>query len=359
MKAIVAHGTRDFRLEELAEPAADGGALISVEATGVCAADRMIYHGNSPWTLTFPFVPGHEFVGTVVGVAADAAERWGIAEGDLVTAEVIVPCGACRFCVSNRYHLCRRGDHLGSALPGGWAELMRLPPRARVWRLPADVEPWQAVLVEPLSCGIHAARRAAIRDTDVVVVAGIGAIGAGVLTAASEASPALLVALVTSPERAALARALGADEAIDVRTEDARVRLAELSLEAGPDVYIDASGSTDALALGLDVLAPGGRLVVYGVYSSPAPIDWNVVAEFKELEIRGGHLSPGAFPDAIRLLASGVVDASLLVTHREQLDSFEAALEPTDGRMRVKAVIEPSRRAVAAPVATSPGKEPR
>jgi L-iditol 2-dehydrogenase len=357
VKAIVAHGAGDFRLEELPEPAADGGALISVEASGVCAADRMIYRGTSPWTLTFPFVPGHEFVGTVVNVAGEAAERWGIAEGDLVTAEVIVPCGVCRFCATDRYHLCRRGDHLGSALPGGWAELMRLPPRARVWRLPAELEPWQAVLVEPLSCGVHAARRAAIRATDVVVVAGIGAIGAGVLAAAAQVSPALLVALVTSPERAELARAFGADVTIDVRAEDVRSRLAELAFEAGPDVFVDASGSTEALALGLDVLAPGGRLVVYGVYGSSAPIDWNVVAEFKELEIRGGHLSPGAFPEAIRMLAAGVVDPSLLVTHREPLDGFAAALEPTDGRMRVKAVIEPPRDTVAAGAAASRGKE--
>jgi L-iditol 2-dehydrogenase len=317
----------------------------------------MIYRGTSPWTLTFPFIPGHEFVGTVVDIDSGAAEKWGVGEGDLVTAEVIVPCGGCRFCLANRYHLCRHGDHLGSALPGGWADYMRLPPGARVWSLPAGTEPWHAVLVEPLSCGIHAAERAAIRDTDVVVVAGVGPIGAGVLVAAAERSPALLVALVTSSERAELARALGADEAIDVHAEDARSRLDELAREAGPDVFIDASGSTEAVELGLDVLAPGGRLVVYGVYRSRAMIDLNVISEFKELEIRGGHLSPDAFPDAIRLLSSGALDTSLIVTHREPLERFEAALEPSDRRMRVKAIIEPSPRPAAAAADRTADKE--
>jgi L-iditol 2-dehydrogenase len=234
---------------------------------------------------------------------------------------------------------------------------MRLPPGARVWTLPAGTEPSQAVLVEPLSCGIHAAERAAIRDTDVVVVAGVGPIGAGVLVAAAERSPALLVALVTSSERAELARALGADEAIDVHAEDARSRLDELAREAGPDVFIDASGSTEAVELGLDVLAPGGRLVVYSVYRSRAMIDLNVISEFKELEIRGGHLSPGAFPDAIRLLSSGALDTSLIVTHREPLERFEAALEPSDRRMRVKAIIEPSPRPAAAAADRTADKE--
>jgi 2-desacetyl-2-hydroxyethyl bacteriochlorophyllide A dehydrogenase len=357
VRAVRAYGAGDFRLEDVAEPTAAGGAVIRVDATGVCAADRMIYRGASPWTLTFPFVPGHEFVGTVVEIDAGAAATWGVGEGDLVTAEVIVPCGSCRFCLADRYHLCRHGDHLGSALPGGWAEYMRLPPGARVWSLPEAVEPWQAVLVEPLSCGIHAAERATIRETDVVVVAGIGPVGAGVLAAAAERSPALLVALVTSSERAELARALGAGETIDVRTEDARARLAQLAREAGPDVFIDASGSTEAVELGLDVLAPGGRLVVYGVYGSPAAIDLNVISEFKELEIRGGHLSPGAFPDAIRLLSSGALDSSLIVSHREPLERFEAALEPSDGRMRVKAIIEPYRRPAAAAANRSAEKE--
>lgn len=360
MKAVVAYGAGDFRLEDVPEPVLGGGAVIRVEAAGVCAADRSIFRGRSPWQLSFPFVPGHEFVGTVVEIDGDAAARFGVAAGDRVTAEVIVPCDACRFCTSGRYHLCRSGEHLGSGLPGGFAEYMRLPPRARVWQLPHALEPWQAVLVEPLSCGLYAAERARIGSSDRVAVAGIGAIGAGVLAGARAASPAQLIALATSSERCETARQLGAGHAIDVRSEDAAARIDELTEGSGLDVYIDASGALESLELGLELLAPGGRLVVYGVYPpGGGRIDWNLIAEFKELEVRGGHLSPGAFPAAIDLLERGSLDPSLIVTHREPLERFLEAIEPSDGRPRLKAVLEPGAGESTLVTAMTSSKEGR
>lgn len=358
MRAVVAHGAGDFRLEAVPEPEVGGGAVIRVEASGVCAADRSIFRGTSPWQLSFPFVPGHEFVGTIVELDGEAAARWSVAVGDRVTAEVIVPCDSCRFCVSGRYHLCRNGRHLGSGLPGGWAEYMQLPPRARVWQLPQTLEPWRAVLAEPLSCGLYAAGRAEIAASDRVAVAGIGAIGAGVIAGAAAASPEQLIALATSPERCEVARQLGAHQAIDVRSEDVAARIAELTEGWGLDVYIDASGALESLQRGLALLAPGGRLVVYGVYPPGGDrIDWNLVAEFKELEVRGGHLSPGAFPAAIELLERGQIDASLIVTHREPLERFREAIEPSDRRPRLKAVMEPGAGDPALVTATASNKE--
>lgn len=360
MKAVVAHGAGDFRLEDVPEPVLGGGAVIRVEAAGVCAADRSIFRGTSPWQLSFPFVPGHEFVGTVVEIDPEAAARWSVAVGDRVTAEVIVPCDTCRFCVSGRYHLCRDAHHLGSGLPGGWAEYMQLPPRARVWRLPQTLEPWRAVLVEPLSCGLYAAARAEIAASDRVAVAGIGAIGAGVIAGAAAASPEQLVALATSRARCDVARQLGAHQAIDVRSEDVAARVDELTDGWGLDVYVDASGALESLQRGLALLAPGGRLVVYGVYPpGGGAIDWNLVAEFKELEVRGGHLSPGAFPAAIELLEQGHVDAGLIVTHREPLERFLEAIEPSDGRPRLRAVLEPDADEPALVTATTSGREGR
>jgi L-iditol 2-dehydrogenase len=266
VRAVVAHGPHDFRLEPVPDPEPDGGAVIRVEAAGVCAADRMIYGGDSPWELSYPFVPGHEFVGTIVAVAPEAGRRWQVAEGDRVTAEVIAPCDECALCRSGRYHLCRRGVHLGSGLPGGWADFMRLPPRARVWRIPPGLAPERAVLTEPLSCGVYAARRAAIAPGETVAVAGIGPIGSGTLLTAARAEPSFLLALVTSPERAALARQLGADAALDVRSADAAAAVAEATGERGLDVYVDTSGSTESLELGLELLRPGVSVLVYVVY---------------------------------------------------------------------------------------------
>ncbi|HKZ91951.1 MAG TPA: alcohol dehydrogenase catalytic domain-containing protein [Candidatus Limnocylindrales bacterium] len=357
MKAVVAHGAADFRLEDVPEPGLDGGALIAIAAAGVCAADRMIYAGTSPWELSFPFTPGHENAGTVLEIDARSAARWGVDVGDLVVPEVMVPCGRCAMCRRERFHLCRDGRHIGSSLHGGWAERVWLPPEARVWRVPDGLAPEEAVVAEPLACAIHAIERADPGPDDALVISGIGAIGAAALAYVSAARPVRdVVALVTTPERGAVARELGASEAIDVRNSDAAAVLRDRFDGIGPDIYVDFSGQIESVDLGLEAIVPGGRLTLYGVYRRRASVDWNTVAEFKELEIRGGHLAPTEFGTALQLLATHAVDGRRLVTASYPLDEFQAALdEPRDGAlMTLKTILLPPRAAPAAGAAGSP-----
>ncbi len=340
MKAVVAHGRGDFRLEEVAEPPRRAGAVLEVEAAGVCAADRMIWRGDGPWELRFPFIPGHEILGRVAWIDDRSAEHWGVVAGDRVTAEVMVPCRRCRLCRAGRTNLCRFGTHLGSGLPGAFAERMALPPEAVVHEIPHDLDTAAAVLVEPAACAVHAVRRGTIGPDDTVVVAGVGSIGAAALGAAA-GKGRRLVAVVTTPSRAELARALGADDVVDLSLDDTPEALLDLTGGVGPDVYIDCSGATESVALGLAALVPGGRLVLYGVYRRPLTVDLNVVAEHKELDIRGGHLAPGAFPEAIELLRTGAIDAGRIVTHRHSLGQVHAAVGEAPGGSRLKAMLVP------------------
>jgi len=310
----------------------------------VCAADRMIYAGISPWELPFPFVPGHENVGTILEVAPEAAGRWGVAVGDMVVNEVMVPCGVCPLCRRERFHLCRNGRHIGSSLPGGWAEQLWIPPEARVWRVPDGLAPEEAVVAEPLACGIHAIERADPGPDDTLVISGIGAIGAGALAYVAAAKPVReVVALVTTPERAGVARQLGADHAINVLEVDAAAELRERTHGIGPDVYVDFTGATASVDLGFDTIAPGGRITLYGVYRDRATVDWNIVAEFKELEIRGGHLAPTEFGRALELLADRAVDGRRLVTASYPLDDVRSALRESrdEALMTLKTILLP------------------
>jgi NADPH2:quinone reductase len=307
---------------EVDEPALPpGGVVVEVEAAGVCAADRMLWTGQHPWgALDWPFTPGHELLGRVV--ASDGP----LAVGTRVTAEVKLPCGGCAACSRGQEHLCSNGLHLGSGIPGAFAEQVALPASARVHTVPDVLPMTTAVLAEPMACALHAVRRAGARPGDRVAIAGLGGLGALAVHAARAAGAAAVTAVVRSADKAALARELGYDDAV------------QDPADSSFDTVLDVSGSVDAVTVLLGAVRPGGRVGVYGVYDRTLPLDLNAIAEFGELTVSGGHLAPGCFPDAIALLAG--VDGDLVVTGTHPLERLTDALRPTD-RPRLKEIVVP------------------
>ena len=319
MKAVMAYAPYRFEPAELPDPVAgEGGRVLAVEAAGVCAADRMLWNGTGPWRVAWPFTPGHEILGrdTVTG------ER--------LTVEVKVPCGRCRYCAGGRGNLCPTGRHLGSDLPGGFAEKVALPPGALVHPVPDALDFTTAVLAEPMACAVHAVRRAGVRPGDRVAVVGLGAVGALAVHALRARSVSCVVAVVRGRYKAELATALGAEP-----VRSGAVRADEAPVDSC-DAVVECSGDPAAAELALRLAAPGGRVSLYSVYPKPSTVDFNVLAEVKELTLAGGHLAPGCFPEAIGLLAT--LPAGLVVTAVRRLPELDRALGPSDGR-RVKEVI--------------------
>ena len=319
MRAVVARGRGAFTVEQVDEPS--GELIVEVEAAGVCAADRMLFTGRHPWgELDWPFTPGHELLGRVV--ATDGR----LPVGARVTAEVKLPCEACPACDRGEQHLCPRGLHLGSGVPGAFAEQLSLPAAARVHAVPDELSTRQAVLAEPMACALHAVRRAGVRPGDRVAIAGLGGLGALAVHAARAEGAETVTAVVRSPEKARLAVRLGYDDA----TTD--------PVKGAYDVVLDVSGSVDAVTVLLRAVRAGGRVGVYGVYDRPLPLDLNLLAEFGELVVAGGHLSPGCFPTAIALLAG--IDGDVVVTGAHPLDRLVDALAPA-AYPRLKEIVLP------------------
>lgn len=324
MKAVVVHGGHRFAYEEVDRPTAGPGEIIlRIEAAGICAADRKIYSGNHPWQLPDPYFPGHEYVGRVAELGPGAGERTGLALGDRAIAEILVPCRQCWFCHRGLYVHC---DNPGVCV-GSWAEYLRVPAGAILHKVPDDLAPEQGAIIEPLACSVHAVELARIRLSDIVVVSGLGAIGMGILQVARLKTPRILVGLDVDDGLLEIASRLGADHVFNPRRQDVPAELRRLSDGRGPDIYIEASGSVASLRTGLDVLRKAGRLVVFGVYGQEATLDFNLVSEFKALEVVGGHLSPNTYPLAIKYLAEGLVDWRAMVTHTFPLAQFEEAIQ--------------------------------
>jgi L-iditol 2-dehydrogenase len=324
MMAVVVHAGDQFAYEEVERPVAGLGELVlRIEAAGICAADRKIYSRNHPWQLPDPYFPGHEYVGQVVEMGNGSAERTGLALGDRVIAEIPIPCRQCWFCHHGLYTHC---DKPGVCV-GSWAEYMRIPAGAIIHSVPDDVTPEQGAIIEPLACSVHAVNLARIQLASVVVVAGLGAIGMGILQVARLKTPRALVGLDVDDGLLEIAARVGADSVLNPLRDDVPAALKGLTAGRGPDIYIEASGSVASLRTGLDLLRKAGRLVVYGVYGQAATLDFNLVSEFKELEIIGGHVSPNTYPLAIRYLAEGMIDWRAMVTHTFPLAHFEEAIE--------------------------------
>lgn len=353
MKAVVTYGPRDYRLEEMPVPqAGPGEVVIKVDHSGVCASDVKCYFGaHHFWgdgsRVGFcqpPIIAGHEFAGEVVQLGEGAGEKYGLEIGDMAVSEQIIPCGECRYCSTGKYWLCQKHDIYGfrQGVPGSMAEYMKFPAQARNYRLPHDMPMRYAAVVEPLACSIHAVQRAQIQLGDVVVVAGAGTLGLGMVGVARLTGPSVLISVDPRDYRLEAARKLGADMTMNPEKEDVVARVRELTGGYGCDVYINATGYPESVLPGLLMLRKAGTFVEYGVFREPATVDWTIIGDMKEMNIHGAHLAPYTFPLAIDYITRGLVDVSSIVTHELLLEDYEKALEMVhEAKESIKVLLKP------------------
>jgi threonine dehydrogenase-like Zn-dependent dehydrogenase len=207
------------------------------------------------------------------------------------------------------------------------ASYMVFPADALVHKISADLPPAHAAFVEPLSCALHAVERGNLTFDDVVVVAGCGPIGLGMIAGARAKFPAKIVALDLAPAKLELALACGADEAIDIGSTDAVAAVKDLTGGDGADVYLEGSGHPAAVGQGLNLLRKRGTYVEYSVFGAPATVDWSIISDDKELDVLGAHLGPHTWPAAVRMLESGVLPMDRICTHQLPLADFQRGLD--------------------------------
>ncbi|HLR85459.1 MAG TPA: alcohol dehydrogenase catalytic domain-containing protein [Nocardioidaceae bacterium] len=338
MQAVVCHGPEDYRLEEVPVPVpGTGEALVEVEAVGICASDLKCYHGaakfwgddNRPSWAETQVIPGHEFTGTIVQLDETARQRWGVDIGDRVVSEQIVPCWQCRYCRRGQYWMCAPHDMYGfkRRTPGAMAQYMVYSADALVYPISKDLPAHHAAFVEPLSCSLHAVERAQIAFEDVVVVAGCGPIGLGMIAGAAAKSPSRVVALDLAEDKLDLALRCGATDVVNIAEQDATTVVREMTEGYGADVYLEGTGHPSAVPQGLNLLRKLGTYVEYGVFGSDVTVDWSIISDDKELDVRGAHLGPYCWPAAIRMIESGRLPMDEICTHQLPLAKFADGLD--------------------------------
>ena len=341
-RAVVQTAARTLEMREL--PLPDIGpddALLRVEACGICGSDYEQYAGALP--VRFPVIPGHEPVGRIAEIGAKAAQRWGVAIGDRVCVEALVPCGECRECLAGSPRLCtgRPGGiasygFLGLDLPpglwGAYAGYLYLAPHAVVHKIDESVPPEIATLFNPIGAGFRwAVEMPRLQPGETIVVLGPGQRGIASVIAAKEAGAGRIIVtgLSRNAAKLGLAREFGADLAIDIEQEDVRKAVRAATDGRGADVVIDVTAyATEAVTQAIDLARRGGRVVLAGTKGpKPVPDFYSDRVVLKELTIFGalGVDSP-AYERAIRLIESGKYPLTKMHTRTLPLEQAERAL---------------------------------
>lgn len=354
MQAIVTYGPEDYRVQEWDVPTpGPEEVVVRVRSVGICASDRKCYQGaplfwgdeHRQGYCQPPVIPGHEFVGEVVALGPGAGEKYELALGDLAVSEQIVPCWKCRFCQRGQYWMCKdKHDVYGfrQATFGAMAEYMLFPVGALNYKVPATIPVEYAAFIEPLSCSIHAVQRGDIQFEDVVVLAGAGPLGLGMVAAARLKNPRLLIVLDINDQRLEVAKACGADMTMNPGKIDVVDEVLKLTDGYGCDVYIEATGYPAGVMQGLHMIRNLGTFVEFSVMGEPVTVDWTIIGDQKELTIHGSHLGPYCYPIAIRMLEQGLLPMDQIITHTLPLEQFHQGMDMVvSGQKSIKVMLKP------------------
>jgi L-iditol 2-dehydrogenase len=317
--AAVLHGPGDLRVGPHPLPGlGPRDVLVEVSSVGVCGSDVHYYeHGRiGDFVVRAPLVLGHEGAGVIVERGEQATRHQ---VGQRVAMEPGVPCGVCRQCRAGRYNLCPDVRFFATPpIHGAFARYVAINENF-AHPVPETLSDDAAALIEPLSVGVWANRKAGTTVGSRVLVTGAGPIG--VLAAlVARAAGARHVAIVdVNPERLRQALALGVDEALDGRDQP------DLTARE-PDILLECTGVAPVVRGGIAALCPAGTAVLVGM-GAEAQTSLPVAAiQARELTVTGTFRYANTYPEAIALAASGRIPLDRLVGARMPLEETERAL---------------------------------
>lgn len=330
-------------LAEVPDPiAADHGAVLRVEATGLCRSDWHAWQGHDP-DVRLPHVPGHEIAGTIAATGRDVR---GWTAGDRVTVPFVCACGACAQCREGNHQVCLRQEQPGFSYWGSFAEYVAIPHAGvNLVRLPGGASFDSAA---SLGCRFATAYRAVrlvglASAGEWVVVFGCGGVGLSAIMIAVAAG-SRVIAVDVSPGALELARAHGAAHALtaagraagsadagaaDPDGADAGADVAGRILDitgGGAHLTLDAIGSAEVARSALRSLRPRGRHVQVGLLPADVSVGMRLLIA-RELQWLGSHgMAAHDYPAMLELVGSGAVRPGDLVTRVIGLDDVPAAL---------------------------------
>lgn len=334
MKASFLIRQGEIEVREIEAPAlADDEVLVRVASVGVCGSDVHYYqHGKiGPYIVDKPMILGHELSGTIEAVgSAVNPDRI----GKRVAVEPQRPCRKCDQCQAGRYNLCPNIEFYATPpIDGAFAEFVKIQ-NEFAFDIPDSVSFDAAALIEPLSVGIWACKRAEIGPGSRVLIAGAGPIGIILAQTASALGAKEVIVTDISDDRREFAMQYGATKTLDPRVD----QIEGLDVDA----FIDASGVAQAVSQGIKGVGPAGRVILVGMGNDDVLLPVSYIQN-KEIWVSGVFRYANTWPTGIEMVASGKVNLDVLVTHRFGLNSVEDALNSGKTPGAMKAIVEPGK----------------
>ncbi len=319
MKAYVLHKVNDLRYEDVPIPECPKGwAIVQVKAAGICSSDiaRVFTKG----TYHFPTIPGHEFSGVVYSVADEEHQCW---VGKSVGVFPLIPCKECPQCKQKQYEMCANYDYVGSRRDGAFAEFVAVP----IWNLlplPDEVPLEVAAMLEPLSVGLHALKKAEINRLDSVAIIGTGMIGISAAQWAKKYTDGEVVVIGRNENKRQLVENTGLSYEEHTKSDGKEY-----------DVVLEAVGTPESVDLALNMVRPGGTVVLMGNPSGDILLSQNTYWRIlrKQLVIKGtwnsfyDGVNKSDWTDAIEALAKGEVEVKSLISHTFPQDQLMDGLQ--------------------------------
>lgn len=324
MRAAVLHGASDLRYETVPDPAPEADeVIVKVHACSICGSDVHGFHGKHP-RLVFPRVLGHEFAGEVVATGSGAKH---VSLGERVCCDIDISCGRCGPCREGRTNICEKLRTMGFDRDGAYAEYVAVP-AINLYPLPENVSYDQASAVQVLGISYHAvAHRMRPRAGDEVAVIGAGPIGLDAALVAQNLGARVTIFEVLD-YRLAMARRLGIERALDPSKIDVRAEGLALTGGRGFDKVAECVGGFQekTVQMAVDLVKRGGQITVVGTFpENKATIPIAYIKD-REIDLNFSRGNFQAFAPCLDLVAKGVVNPDLYISHRFPLTRAGEAL---------------------------------
>jgi L-iditol 2-dehydrogenase len=314
MKALLLSAYKHLEVQNLPIPVpGPQEVLVRVAACGICGSDVHGYDGTSGRRIP-PLVMGHEAAGTIAAVGSEIS---GLAEGDRVTFDSTVYCGACEFCHRGDVNLCNNRQVIGVSCTefkraGAFAEYVVVPARI-VYRLPDTLAFAEAAMLEAVSVALHAVHISELKSGETALVIGAGMIGLLVLQAARVAGCARVLVADVDATRLKLAADLGADGTIQTGEAALEQEILRYTGGLGVDVVFEAVGRSETVAAAIDCVRKGGKVTLIGNIAPEVSMPLQKVVT-RQIRLQGSCASAGEYPEAIELVSTGKIRVGPLIT---------------------------------------------